>query len=101
MGERPGEIGRYERKRYPDEPEVVVSEVEVVVVRHDPQDRAEIRAEIAGTRTEMTNAIQERLNPQHLREQAKETGREQLGEPKDYMYDATIGRAERTAKGAG
>lgn len=51
----------------------------------------EIEADIEQTRAEMSetiNAIQERLNPQHLAEQAKEA-----------VYDATIGNAIVTAKG--
>ncbi len=53
----------------------------------------EIRTEIEQTRAEMSetiNAIEERLSPQHIKEQAKET-----------IRDATIGRAERTATSAG
>jgi hypothetical protein len=53
----------------------------------------EIRAEIEQTRAEMTdtiNAIQERLSPQHLMEQAKDTVRE-----------ATIGRVEHMVSNVG
>lgn len=53
----------------------------------------EIRADIEQTRAEMTetiNAIQERLSPQHLMEQAKDTVRE-----------ATIGRMEHMVSNVG
>jgi chromatin segregation and condensation protein Rec8/ScpA/Scc1 (kleisin family) len=53
----------------------------------------EIRADIEHTRAEMTetiNAIQERLSPQHLMEQAKDTVR-----------DATIGRVEQMVSNVG
>jgi len=53
----------------------------------------EIEADIEQTRAQMSetiNQIQERLNPHHLAEQAKEA-----------VYDATIGSAVVTAKGMG
>jgi len=66
----------------------------------DEQDPDEIRDDIEDTRTEMSgtiDAIQERLNPQNLMDQAKSSVR-----------DATVGKAERmvseasdTAKDAG
>jgi ElaB/YqjD/DUF883 family membrane-anchored ribosome-binding protein len=64
-----------------------------------PQDdeTAEIRANIEQTRADMSetiDAIQERLNPTHLKEQAKEQVREQFQEAKEMVREATIGRVE-------
>ncbi len=71
----------------------------------------EIRAEIVTTRTEMSgtiDAIQEKLNPDRLKEQVVETVREQVETVKENIHDATIGRAEEmvsnvsdTARNAG
>ncbi|MDP9314531.1 MAG: DUF3618 domain-containing protein [Chloroflexota bacterium] len=104
MGKTPSEVGRYERERYPEEQEIVVTEVDVRAVPQHPEDPEQIQAEIEQTRAEMSetiDAIQDRLSPQHLKQQAKDTVREQLHEAKDYVYDATVGRAEQTAKGVG
>src|SRR5215207_289273 len=52
----------------------------------ETDDPEQIREEIEQTRTEMSgtiDAIQERLSPDHLKEQAKEA-----------VFDATIGRAQ-------
>jgi len=67
-------------------------------------DTAEIRAEIEETRAEMSgtiDAIQERLNPQHLKEQVKEQVREQFQEVKATVRDATIGKAEDMVRNVG
>lgn len=64
-------------------------------------DTAAIRGNIENTRAEMSEtieAIQERLNPQTLREQAKEQVREQYEEVKAAVRDATIGKAETMAR---
>jgi len=68
------------------------------------EDTAEIRAEIEGTRAEMSDtieAIQERLNPQHLKEQVKDQVREQFQEVKATVREATIGKAEDMVRNAG
>jgi ElaB/YqjD/DUF883 family membrane-anchored ribosome-binding protein len=65
---------------------------------------AEIRANIDQTRTEMSetiDAIQERLSPQHLKEQVKEQVREQFHEAKATVREATIGKAEEMVRNAG
>jgi gas vesicle protein len=65
---------------------------------------AEIRANIEQTRADMSEtieAIQERLNPQHLREQVKDQVREQVEEAKAQVRDATIGKAEDMVRSAG
>ena len=57
----------------------------------------QIRADIERTRADMSetiDAIQERLNPTNLKEQAKETVREQFQEAKEAVREATIGRVE-------
>jgi cell division septum initiation protein DivIVA len=68
------------------------------------QDTAEIRAGIDQTRVEMSetiDAIQDRLNPQHIKEQVKEQVREQFHEVKATVRDATIGKAENMVRHAG
>ncbi len=71
---------------------------------NDTDDPAEIRAEIEQTRSQMgetIDAIQARLNPQHLGEQVKEQVREQFHEVTATVRDATIGRAEEMVRNAG
>jgi len=61
------------------------------------QDTAAIRANIEQTRSEMSStidAIQERLNPEHLKDQVKEQVKEQFEEAKATVREATIGKAE-------
>jgi gas vesicle protein len=67
-------------------------------------DTTEIRADIEETRAEMSEtieAIQERLSPQHLKEQAKEQVREQFQEVKATVREATIGKAEDMVRNVG
>jgi len=68
------------------------------------EETAEIRAGIEETRTEMSGtieAIQERLNPQHLKEQVKDQVREQFQEVKATVREATIGKAEDMVRNVG
>jgi len=68
------------------------------------EDTAEIRAEIEETRAEMSGtieAIQDRLSPQHLKEQVKDQVREQFQEVKATVREATIGKAEDMVRNAG
>jgi len=68
------------------------------------EETAEIRAGIEETRTEMSEtieAIQERLNPQHLKEQVKDQVREQFQEAKATVREATIGKAEDMVRNVG
>jgi ElaB/YqjD/DUF883 family membrane-anchored ribosome-binding protein len=81
----------------------------------ETDETAQIRAEIEQTRgdlSETIDAIQDRLNPQTLVEQAKESVRETatgvVEQAKETVRDATIGRAEQmvsdvgaTARGTG
>jgi hypothetical protein len=64
----------------------------------DADERVEaLRVEIEETRTELSgtvDAIQEKLNPAALADQAKEHA-------KEAVYDATVGRAEHMVSGAG
>jgi ElaB/YqjD/DUF883 family membrane-anchored ribosome-binding protein len=67
-------------------------------------DTAEIRADIEQTRSQMgetIDAIQARLNPQHIGEQVKEQVREQIHEVTSTVREATIGRAEQMVRNAG
>jgi len=67
------------------------------------EETAEIRANIEQTRAEMSetiDAISERLNPTHLKEQAKEQVREQFEEAKEMVREATIGRVENMVQQA-
>jgi hypothetical protein len=59
---------------------------------------------IEETRAEMSETIetiQERLSPQHLKEQVKEQVREQFEDAKATVRDATIGKAEEMVRDAG
>lgn len=64
-----------------------------VPYEHDANaDKARIRADIESTRREMSDTlsqIQERLNPERLKEQAKDT-----------IHEATIGRVKKMARNA-
>ncbi len=104
MGKTPGEIGGYDRDRGPDAHGISVTHVDVRAVPQRPQEPEQLRMGIEQTRAEMSetiDAIQERLTPQHLKQQTKETVREQFQGAKDRVYGATIGGAEQLAKGAG
>lgn len=59
-----------------------------------------IRADISDTRDRMSNtldAIGERLNPQHVKEQVTEQVKDSIGQVKDSIREATIGRVEDMA----
>jgi len=67
-------------------------------------ETVEIREGIEQTRSEMSEtieAIQARLNPEHLKDQVKEQVREQFQEVKATVRDATIGKAEEMARNVG
>jgi len=74
-------------------------------INPEPTDEtAEIRDGIEQTRSEMSEtieAIQARLNPEHLKDQVKEQVREQFQEVKATVRDATIGKAEAMARNVG
>jgi ElaB/YqjD/DUF883 family membrane-anchored ribosome-binding protein len=75
---------------------VVIRETEVTIQSDDPE---EIRAGIEHTRAEMSetiNAIQERLSPENIKEQAWE----QFEDAKQSVRDATIGRVENMVNDA-
>lgn len=64
---------------------------------NEKQSPEELRAHIEQTRSEMSETIQqlqERLDPQRLKEQAKEEISEQIDAAKDSVKEATIGKAE-------
>jgi len=68
------------------------------------EDTTEIRAEIEETRAEMSetiDAIQDRLSPQHIKEQVKDQVREQFQEVKATVREATIGKAEDMVRNVG
>ena len=85
----------------------------------DASDTEEIRVEIEQTRTEMSgtiDAIQRKLDPEvlteqakeaardvadHAVQQAKEAARDLTGQAKEAAWDATVGRAEEVVSGAG
>lgn len=69
----------------------------------DAEEVAEIRENIEQTRADMSetiNAIQERLNPEHLKEQVIEGVKEQFQEAKDTVRQATIGKVEDMVQSA-
>lgn len=107
MGQRADEVGNLGR---PDD-----RETELMAPSGDQVATEEIRAEIEQTRAEMSEtieAIQERLSPDHLKEQAqeqfqdikeqvREQVREQFQEAKHMLREATIGRVEHMVQYAG
>ena len=97
MGERSDELSRYDLSD--DLPLDQGAEATEAT-----EDTAEIRAGIEQTRSDMSEtieAIQERLAPQHIKEQVKEQVREQFEEAKSTVRDATIGKAEEMVRNAG
>lgn len=63
-----------------------------------------IRAGIERTRAEMSgtiDAIQTKLNPEHISEQVRQTVTEQFEQAKSAVRDATIGKAETLMRDAG
>ena len=96
MGQRADEVNRYDDTGAPN----TMGAEETA----STDDTAEIRAEIEETRAEMSEtieAIQERLSPQHLKEQVKDQAREQYEEIKMMVRDATIGKAEDMVRNVG
>jgi hypothetical protein len=96
MGERSDEVNRHY-----DADALNVRRADEI---EQTEDTAEIRAEIEETRAEMSGtieAIQERLNPEHLKEQVKDQVREQFQEVKATVREATIGKAEDMVRNAG
>jgi ElaB/YqjD/DUF883 family membrane-anchored ribosome-binding protein len=111
MGERPDEVGRRDPLGRPDplaggepgfdpatdafEPDAVNRDVGEPALHDEVEvDRVEVtKIEIERTRADMSetvDAIQERLSPQNLKEQAK-----------DRVKEATVGRAEQAMNDAG
>src|SRR5687768_1536880 len=63
------------------------------------QTRAQIE-ETCSNMGETLGAIADRLDPQNLMHQAKETAHEVVQNTKEAVYDATVGRAQRAVGGA-
>jgi len=96
MGERSDEVNRHY--------DTGVSNAAGANEIETTEDTSEIRAGIEETRAEMSGtieAIQERLNPQHLKEQVKDQVREQFQEVKATVREATIGKAEDMVRNVG
>lgn len=77
------------------------SDITPVSAGDDPE---QIREGIEQTRVEMSgtiDAIQERLNPDRIKEQVSEAVQERVEMVKENIHDATIGRAERMASNFG
>jgi len=115
MGERPGSVDWNNQSESGDEA-LIISSTEVTIVPDDDDENVgEIRSDIEQTRDHMSetiNAIQDRLNPDNLKEQVKEHVAEQVREVKDQVVDqvrevrdnvreATIGKAEDMVRNAG
>lgn len=70
----------------------------------DAMETARLRAGIEQTRSQMSvtiDAIQEKLNPQHIADQVRHTVNEQVEHAKASVRDATIGKAEAFMRDAG
>ena len=117
MGQGADEVRRHDRldPAARDLEVVEVRRTEVAAAPAGAGETEEIQAEIAQTRLEMgetIDAIEQRLQPEHLKEQAKETAREMTehavqevkGRARDTLEqakDATIGKAEQAMHSAG
>ena len=102
MGERADEINRARRL---DDTEAEVYEYNTTASTDDDASPEELRVEIEQTRAEMSvtiDAIQERLNPETLIQQAKEAARDTVENAaqhaKEAVHDATIGKAEQVVR---
>ena len=113
MGQRADQLGRFDRA---DDRDDDVREAELAAVpasgldedEDATQETEEIRAEIEQTRAEMgqtIDAIQERLRPERLMDEAKEQVTERVQEgveqAKVAVRDATIGRVEDMVRNVG
>jgi ElaB/YqjD/DUF883 family membrane-anchored ribosome-binding protein len=96
MGERADVMREYGQPRDPDwQPAGESAESE---------SPGELRVEIEETRVEMSgtiDAIQEKLNPDRLKEQVTSAVQEQVETVKENIHDATIGRAEEMVSNVG
>ena len=112
MGQRADQLGRFDRAGDRDDD---VREAELAAVpatgggdEDATQQTEEIRAEIEQTRAEMSqtiDAIQDRLRPERLMDEAKEQVTERVQEgveqAKEAVRDATIGRVEDMVRNVG
>lgn len=105
MGERADQINRADRDDFSSTEQGAFMQEQVGADDQSDQDETvEIRAGIDQTRAEMSetiDAIQNRLSPQHIKEQVKEQVREQFQDAKATVRDATIGKAEDMVRSAG
>jgi len=104
VGRRPEDVSPVDRDVTIDRDVIITSDQEGAVVPDDQASPEEIRADIERTRADMSetiDAIQERLSPQTLKEEAKEQVREQFQEVKETVREATIGKAEDMVRSAG
>jgi hypothetical protein len=104
MGQRSDELDRDDRLDVGSIDDGAISDDQNDTIDSTSENTAEIRAGIEQTRSEMSEtieAIQERLSPQHLKEQVKDTVREQFYEAKETVREATIGKAEEFMRNAG
>jgi hypothetical protein len=81
------------------------SDLEVPATADEPQEDYEaMREDIERTRAEMgetIDSIQDRLSPEHIKEQLMERVHEQYEEAKEAVRDATVGRLQNMAQAAG
>lgn len=107
MGERANEIDPYQNEGYGSsnsDQYAIVSEQGTATSSDDDQATEAIRSDIEQTRSEMgqtINAIQEKLNPQQLMEQAKNTAVEAATEVMDHAKEAvteTVDHVRDSAK---
>jgi ElaB/YqjD/DUF883 family membrane-anchored ribosome-binding protein len=78
----------------------LTSNTEAITVYNGEKEPEEIRAEIEKTRaqiSETVNIIQERLSPEHLKEQAQDMAVQLKEQAQEKIRDATIGRIEEMA----
>jgi ElaB/YqjD/DUF883 family membrane-anchored ribosome-binding protein len=97
MGERADVMGEY---RQPGDPEWQVDTGESA----ETDSPEVLRVDIEQTRVEMSgtiDAIQEKLNPDKLKEQVSDAVRDQVETVKDNIREATVGRAEQMVGNVG
>jgi hypothetical protein len=105
MGEGANQVSRDKPLTIHNHDQSAVASEHVGVASAEGSDETHsIRTGIEQTRADMSDtidAIQDRLNPQHLKEQVKEQVREQFYEAKEMVRDATIGKAEEMVRHTG
>ncbi len=104
MGQRPDEVSRRSPGESGREPEVVEARARDVRAPGEEAGSEQIRTEIEQTRAEMSetiDALQDKLDPVRLREQAKEQAKQNVRQATVGRAKEWVNRAGQTARGRG